>query len=133
MLTENDVIDFLVKYLKKREYEIISICNTGQRGNDIVAKKEDRFLIVEAKGQTSSDPNSKRYGIEFDTAQKKIHVAEAILKTMEIQDKYPNGTVAIALPDDNRHRNIIRDIKPSLKKLDIIIFFIDKKGNVAKL
>jgi len=133
MLTENDVIDFLVLYLKNNGYTIEHISYTNQRGDDIVAKKEDKYLYIESKGQTSSDPKSKRYNLGFDSAQKKIHVAEAILKAMETKCKHPNENVGIAFPDDNRHRTVITNIFSLLKKLDIIVFFVNEDGKIDRL
>ena len=74
MLTEDEVIDIMIDYLKNDGYEIESYCSTSQRGHDIVARKNDEYLCIEAKGQTSANPKSNRYGREFDSAQKNLLV-----------------------------------------------------------
>ena len=132
-INENDVIKHVSSYLEKNGYEIISSCDTSQHGYDLIATKGGKYLYIEAKGQTSSDPNSSRYGKEFDHSQKVDHVAKAIYKTMKTQNQEKNCKTAIALPSDNVHKNIITNILPSLKKLDITTFYVDEKGNVEEV
>jgi Holliday junction resolvase len=54
VLTENHIIAFLTKYLKTKGFEIIQSLGTYEKGIDIIAKKDDEFLYIEAKGEMSS-------------------------------------------------------------------------------
>ena len=126
MLTENDVIEYVAKELCNRGYTNIKTVNTFQKGYDIIAEKNGRKLIIEAKGQTSSK-NSNRQGKEFSHAQKKTHVAMAIYKTMQTLEKNKGCKVGIAFPNDKVHVSIINRIKPSLDKLNIQVFMVDNK------
>lgn len=113
----------------KNNYEIISTCDTNKQGYDIVAEKNSKKIIIEAKGRTNSK-NTKREGKEFTHAQKKTHVAMAIYKSMQTMQKEENCDVAIALTNDNAHVGIINRIISSLRKLDIKIFLVDESKNV---
>ena len=61
MLTENDVVDCVVSYLKSKEFTIDSMCNTMQKGIDIVANKNGKKILVEAKGATTSKEKEKYF------------------------------------------------------------------------
>ena len=61
LLTENDVIDAVVLYLKNRGWCVESVSYTNQRGYDVLAKKGKKSLAIEAKGGTSSKNNTARY------------------------------------------------------------------------
>jgi Holliday junction resolvase-like predicted endonuclease len=129
MLTENEVITYLKKELENQGYENIKTVSTYQKGYDIVAEKDGKKLFIEAKGQTSSK-QSNREGKEFTHSQKKTHVAMAVYKTMQTLKKEKDCQVGIALPKDKGHEGIIKRILPSLKKLDITVFWVDEGGNV---
>lgn len=82
MLTENDVVEKLAKYLESKGYNIISSQDTNSRGVDLVAKKGDQNLYVEAKGGTSSKLHTARFGKPFTKNQIKSHIAGAIYNTL---------------------------------------------------
>ena len=124
MLTENDIIDRLSKHLEKEGYEIIKKSTTSQKGIDLIAEKNGKNLLIEAKGQTSSKPTSARYGLPFSRAQVKSHVATAILSTMKNLDT--SKFVAIALPDTDIHRSFVTKVKSSLFKLGIKVFWVSQ-------
>ncbi len=131
LLYEGDVVDSVISYLKKDGYEILSYCHPHQKGYDIVAKKDGKLLYVEAKGSTSSNPESSRYKIGFNSTQMKVHVAEAIYKSMVTINENTNCNIAIALPASSTHKKLISAVLPLLKKLGIIIFWVDSIGNVT--
>lgn len=131
LLYEGDVVDSVVSYLKKNGYEILSYCYPRQKGYDIVAKKDGKLLYVEAKGSTSSNPESSRYEIGFNSTQMKVHVAEAIYKSMVTINNNPDCNVAIALPSSRTHKKLIDAVLPLLQKLGIIIFWVDNVRNVS--
>lgn len=130
MLTENEVLEKLSTYLQDSGHEILRQASTAQRGIDLVARKDDRTWYIEAKGATSSKEDSSRYGQPFNASQVGSHVSRAILqcmKTLNGEAAAPGGQVAIALPDNEAHRNLVAEIYPSLKKLDITLFWVSRK------
>ncbi len=136
MLTENDVIETLANYLVKNNYIIKKSCTTTQRGIDLIAERDNEVLYIEAKGETSSKESTNRFGLSFNNNQIKSHVSRAILSSMLILQEKPDGLktkVAIALPDNLGHRELILKILHPLKSLSIKIFLISEKGQVDSL
>jgi hypothetical protein len=130
MLTENEVVTYTAKYLKADGYHLSKVSSTNDRGYDIVAEKDGVTLYVEAKGQTSADKSSNRYGLEFDSGQKMDHVSKALYYLMKTLNKEPSSKVAIALPLDTRHLDLINDVISSIHQLKIRIFFVSEDGTV---
>ncbi len=136
MLFESDVIDAVCSKLEARGYQIRQRLETTQHGDDIIAFKQTPMpceLYIEAKGETSSRKGSQRYGKPFDSAQIKIHIAEAFYKAAEILSTKHNQTelrVGIALPDNDGHRKAMRNIEASVKQLGIVVFWVKGNGDV---
>lgn len=132
MLTENDVIDAVVSYLKGKGWNIDAISRTNQRGIDILAKKGRSSLAIEAKGGTSNRRGSSRYGKPFTTSQKLDHVSCALYTAVSVvsDGKHRAG---IALPSDAKHMDLITRIKPALKALKMIVFLVDDDRTVREI
>lgn len=127
MLTENDIVVKLTAYLKEQGYEIVQSLSTDEQGVDIIAKGKSRKLFIEVKGETSSKSHTNRFGKQFTRAQIKSHISKAIFASMKILSSKSEGkniVVAIALPDTKVHRELMNEIKLSIKKLKIIIFWV---------
>ncbi len=136
MLLEFDVIDAVCAKLKAEGYQIHQQLQTSQHGDDIIAVKQMGFtreLHIEAKGETSSRKNSQRYGKPFESADMRIHVAEALYKVAEILSKRHDGIeirVGIALPDSQIHRALVKKIEPVLNQLEVAFFWVQKDCTV---
>ena len=132
MLTENDIINAVCKYLQSQGYSEISSKNTKQQGIDIEAIGPDGSkFYIEAKGETSSKPNSNRFGKPFDSKQALDHVAKATYKALKMNEsKESTAKVGIALPLETNHQKLINSIKHTLKDLGINIFWVDKNLKV---
>ncbi len=129
MLTENEVIDAVEKFLENKGYTLMHKSNTNSRGVDLEMKDPRKKIIkIEAKGQTSSKPTSNRNGEEFNSSQKEDHVAKALLTACEYLEG-GNYEAGIALPGDKRHKDLINGIKNTLKKNGIRVFFVDPEDN----
>ena len=88
------------------------------------------MLYVEAKGQTSSKPHTKRYGLEFNRNQKMDHISKAIYSALKTKNRYIDSQVAIALPADDIHIELLEAVLPSLKQLGIEVFSVTENGDV---
>ncbi len=132
MLVESDVIDAACAKLKSEGYQIRQQLQTTEHGDDIIAVKQQdstRELHIEAKGETSSRKNSKRYGKLFEAADMQIHIAEALYKAAEILSKRNERIdvrVGIALPDNRVHRALVKKIEPVLNQLQVAVFWVEK-------
>ena len=126
MLTENDVVRKVTAYLEDDGYKILQSLSTLDKGVDIIAEKDGQKLYIEAKGATSSKEDSNRFGKGFNKNQVKIHIAMAILASMKVLSIKGHAKAAIALPDNQAHREIVKDIKNSLNTLSISVFWVGK-------
>ncbi|ELC8401459.1 hypothetical protein QYB42_001552 [Clostridium perfringens] len=124
MLTENDVVDCVVSYLKSKEFIIDSMCNTMQKGIDIVANKNGKKILVEAKGATTSK-DTNRKGKAFSRNQINSHISRAVFKALQMKEEQENAIIAIALPYTKNHLKIIKTVKKQLNLLDIIVIWFD--------
>ena len=64
-IKEMEVVEAVRKYLETKGFKINRVvADITERGTDIVATSPSQKMIIkiEAKGQTSSDKRSKRYG-----------------------------------------------------------------------
>jgi hypothetical protein len=132
-IKEMDVIECVANYLEvKKHFTIMSKVNaTQEHGVDLIAVSPGGRikLYIEAKGQTSSDPRTKRYGKEFNENQKKVHLGKALLNTCQCLEK---GEMAgIALPDDKINCKLIDSIGDTINRLGIIVFLVNKNHSVA--
>lgn len=133
-LTENEVIEALASHLRRAGWKILKKSATNQRGIDIIASKPRASgrLLVEAKGGTSSKDGTKRFGLGFNGGQVISHVAGTFYCVAKLQALHPRDTVAIALPDDARHRAAVASIGAALDKLSVRVYLIggDRKIGV---
>jgi hypothetical protein len=129
MLTEPVILSLLKRFLKARGYTNIAVVNGRTHGDDLRATppKGNFALHVEAKGQTSSMENSKRFGRPFSHAQIRDHMATAIYKALCMRSQSSRGAkrqIALALPDIPSKRNVYGPVASALRELDIGVFWV---------
>ncbi len=123
MIYEDDVVEAVCRLLRDHGYTIESKATVSQHGEDIIAVRGDRRIVVEAKGESSSKEHTKRYGKPFTKAQVFDHVAKAVLKAMRIAST-DDATPAVALPDNGHHRDEIERAQPALRRAGIGVFWV---------
>lgn len=129
-LTEDDVVNFLVKHLKQTGWNIDSYCLGQKHGCDIIASKSEVKLIVEAKGAKAGDNSPTKKREYFDSGQIKTHFGKAIVKILEEKHQNPKFKFAIAHPEDSLIRTTIGHLIPYLKTLGIIHYWVSADGSV---
>jgi|SRR5207249_2350121 len=133
-LEEMEVIDAVRIYLETKSFEINRVVSaTTEHGTDIVATspRGKQIIKIEAKGQTSSDESSKRFGKEFNKNQKEDHLGRALLKCLGYLD---GGFAAgIALPEDDDNRGLVDGIRRSLGRLGLVVFLVSKNKGVSTI
>lgn len=127
MLTENDVVDMVSSKLEELNFEIISRCYTDVKGVDIVGRKDNQRILIEAKGGTTSI-ESINYGKSFTRSQARTHISVAIFKILQLKEDNKNVLLGIALPYESHHYEFIKSIETSLKELEVMIFWCDKEN-----
>ncbi|WP_296869326.1 hypothetical protein [Tibeticola sp.] len=137
MLTENDVVQAVSRYLEGEGYRIVSSLSTSQRGIDIVAEHPStkKRLLVEAKGGTSSKEGTANYGNPFTSNQVKTHVSVAFYYAAMLWQKHSSedAKIALAFPGDATHRALVEGVSSALKLLDVSVFFVDSSSRVTVL
>ena len=119
--------------MEKEGWATVPIFN-NDKGEDIIATKNGKTLIVEAKGAKGREGSHLTKREKFDSGQIKTHFGKAIVKILDekLKPKYQHATFAIAHPDDVDIRKAIGKLTPFLKKLDIIHFWVGSDGQVIK-
>ena len=136
LLFEFDVVEAIAKHLFSKNFIIQQQLRTTEKGVDIIAARTaptELTAYIEAKGATSSRKNSARFGKPFDSAQVKIHVAEAYYTATTLildHNLANNRIVGIALPDTELHRRYEGRIHQGLLKLGIGVFWVDSDRSV---
>ena len=133
MLNENDVVRHLCAHLQTRGYEIESTCTTSDSGVDIVARRGDERLLIEAKGATSSKASTARYGKPFNASQVLDHVANAVYTALRLSEAKRDGErVALAFPRDAAHQLRVQKVGTSLSRLEIDVYWVADDGGVSQ-
>lgn len=132
MINENQVVDYVCKYLEDNNYTVEQHRNTNERGYDIVAfNEEGKKLIIEAKGGTSSKPSTNRFGKDFDSKQVRHHIAMALYAVGKAITSDPECEVGIAIPKNDEHIKALNKIRKIIDVLTIRIYWVSSNGEVT--
>jgi hypothetical protein len=129
MLTEDRVVDAVCRKLVDHGYAIAQRASAVQHGFDIVAQKDGRDLVIEAKGAGSSKSGTARYGMEFNSGQVFDHVAKAVLKAMRIVSA-GTARAGVALPDNQAHRREVEQVARALQAAEVAVFWVNDRDEV---
>lgn len=124
MVTENNVVDCVALHLEKIGFSIESKCNTMEKGIDIVAEKNRKRLLIEAKGATTSKDTSRK-GQPFSRNQINNHVSRAVFKSLQMKESEEDSIVAIALPYTKAHVKVVKTVEKTLNSLEILTIWCD--------
>ncbi len=128
MLTEDAVVDAVAGHLEREGWSVESRVLAVQQGDDLVVTRAGRRMLVEAKGEGSSKPGTRRYGQAFDRGQVHDHVAKAVLRAMRAVSAGDVG--AVALPDNADHRREVERVAPALGRLGVVVYWVSAQGVV---
>lgn len=131
LLTENEVINYLITWLELEGWSIKKTASGYQHGNDIEAERNGEKLIIEAKGAKANDNAKTKKRDYFNTTQIKVHFGEALVKIMEEQTKNSTASFAIAQPDTKTIRETLKNCLPQVHKLGIDLFWVESNGNIV--
>ncbi len=129
MLTEDRVVDAVCRKLVEDGYSIVQRASAVQHGYDIVARKDGRDFVIEAKGAGSSKSGTARYGMEFNGGQVFDHVAKAVLKAMRIVSA-DTARAGVALPDNQLHRREVEQVASALRRAGVAVFWVNDLDEV---
>lgn len=135
---EADVQASMVRYLAAEGWSIRSVADTArrERGVDIVAERGERRLLVEVKGWPSDTyVRGERAGEPKPTqpsTQAAVWFAGGLLELLRPGGTEPEAELALALPDRSRYRKLLDDVRWAMRRLDITVFLVDDRGEVAR-
>ncbi|MGB4440916.1 MAG: hypothetical protein WBJ62_01675 [Coriobacteriia bacterium] len=132
-LTESHVVDIVCARLESLGWEVTQKLTTTQTGDDIIASRGDRRICVEAKGATSARENSERFGTPFNSAQVRVHVAEAVYKCLQVLSREPaeHAVLAgLALPANQVHKAQLASVEPMLERLGVAVFWVSIEAEI---
>ncbi|GIU70431.1 MAG: hypothetical protein KatS3mg002_1667 [Candidatus Woesearchaeota archaeon] len=127
ILSENEVVELLVKWLQNDNWIVKKKALGYQHGNDIEAERNGEQLIIEAKG---IKPNDSKKSHIFNNTQIQVHFGKALIKIMEEQTKNPSALTGIAQPNDETIKQTLKFCLPQVKKLNIILFWVNQDGEI---
>jgi hypothetical protein len=129
-LYEKHVVDSVCHFLKRKGFSITQCLPTRAHGEDIKALAPDQRqqITIEAKGATSSDPTSKRFGKSFSSNQVQDHVAKAVYSAAKHVSSV--RLTGVAFPKNDAHIEYVGRILPALKRLKIEVFWVSPDGGV---
>ena len=125
MITEDHVVDAVCQALIAHGYSIKQRATVVQHGYDIVAQKDERDLVIEAKGAGSSKVGTARFGKEFNSGQVFDHVAKAVLKALRVSSS-GDARAGIAFPDNTLHRREVGQVATALRRAGIGVFWVNE-------
>jgi hypothetical protein len=136
-MNENQVIEALKKHLLARGYAFVSECSTTMQGIDLVMKKDNHEIWVEAKGDTSSREGSSRFGMKFNDQQCNDHFSRAFFKSCQMRDEAKRSKkdtrIAIAFAHTKHYQKYCDRTNETRKELGIGLFWIKAAGVVEEV
>ena len=129
LLSEDAVVRAVMAHLEADGWSIESFALSHQHGDDIVATRGVAKLVVEAKGEGSSRPGSRRHGLAFNRNQVGTHVSVAIVRAMRTVSQ-SDAHAAIALPSNALHRAEIARVASALHLMGVGVYWVTSDGSV---
>jgi len=131
ILLEDEVVQNLSKWLEERGWAIVEINLGHKHGPDLVAAKERYRLFVEAKGSKGNPKSHVTTRPRFDSGQIKDHFGKAIVKVLEEKHKDSESIIAIAHPDDEYIRQVLKSSADEIRKMGVILFWVESSKKVS--
>ncbi len=132
-LTETEVLDAVENFLSQRAFvRQDRVPSVRAHGNDLVMVSPNRVtLYVEAKGQTSEQPHTRRFHEEFTRNQKEDHLGRALVKATRYVSE--GRRFAIALPGDAVDVELIGARTKAFDRLGIAVLLVNPVDRVVSV
>jgi hypothetical protein len=124
-LIENEVVDAVAGFLAAGGWEVEQALHGHEPGVDVIARRGERQLHVEAKGGTTT-----RTGKPMTRSVLTGNVEAAFVKAA-IAAARPGVVAAMAFPDIDGYRNRVEPLRPALGQLGISVMWVAEDGAVA--
>jgi hypothetical protein len=139
VLTEDQVVMFVVENFNSREFINVKYNLTGSQGDDVTATdpSTEETWVVECKGEIKSKANADgTLAAPFTRNMCRQSIEAALYKAMKcrseaILDPKWKRRVAMAFPNTPHYRDHLKLIIPCLKAAGIEVLLVDVKGSVV--
>ncbi len=125
-MNENQVIETLKQHLSARGYAFVSECCTTKQGIDLVMRKDNQELWIEAKGATGARKGSNRFGMNFNDQQCNDHYSRAFFKVCQMRDKSKETgepiRIAMAFAHTKHYQKYFDRTDETRKELGIAVY-----------
>jgi hypothetical protein len=123
-ITENTVVDLTAELLTSEGWTVTSFCHGRARGHDVVAERNFRRIVIEAKGSIADKPDATA----FNANKTRSSVDAAHAKASRAMTSDPDACRAIALPDTPLYRRYTDSLRDSLTNNDIRVIWVTTAG-----
>lgn len=134
VLNEDNVANAVGRWLEERGFEV-RVITSKQRGYDIDARHpaSDVRWVIEAKGATSSKPESRRYGQEGGSAGAYFGTAAAFHNAVAWtgREELKAANIGLALPATRWFNIHSYKLHPACAMMGITVFRVDENGKVS--
>lgn len=124
MPKESEVEERLREHLADLGFEVKE--RTTKHGVDVTASKDGRDHYIEVEGSTKPD------GSPLASSQKYTHLLRAVGQLCLRLHDNSEATLGLALPEDGYYRKKVDELRIALKRLGVIVYFVDSDGRVEE-
>jgi hypothetical protein len=120
----------IVSYLKERNFEVDSVSDKSEKGQDILILTSPR-RVIEVKGFPSRIVSKgKTKGKVKKESQRRLQahgwIWEGIAQLVDHKCNYRDQEIALGLPDKEYYRRYLNQIKWFREKLSLYIYLVNK-------
>jgi hypothetical protein len=124
-MNENQIVEAVCEFIEQQGGVIRQRLTTDEQGVDIIAEFLGEDCYIEAKGATSADPNSARFGMPFTRSQIFDRVSKGFYTAACLRQQHPgNSIVGLALPDTPVFREFALAVEEPANHLRIRFFWV---------
>ena len=123
---EGNVQVTLLKHLRSIRYHILfqADTRTHQRGIDIVAERDGQILWITVKGY----PREK---VKTNPRLQSVHwFSSALYDIIKYREKDRKVSLAVALPDFSRYRDLAKEVSWFKSEANFIFFWVKPSGEL---
>jgi hypothetical protein len=124
-------VGHLAAWFKLQGFLITTETRGHHHGIDLDVIRGKERIVVEVKGARGNKATRKKD--MFDQNQIKVHLGMALVKALELKQKFPQAIIAIAHPEDELVTKTIGPLVDQLPGLGIRHYWVSGTGAVRVL
>lgn len=136
---EGNVCTAVETHLVREGWRIVRKADALRRehGVDLHAERNGEEMLVEVKGFPSVSYRDPRRAGEIKktrpSTQAWMWYSHALMAAVSLQERHPDGTVAMAFPEVQRYRDLIDQTATGLRQLGLIVLLVSEAGEVRRV